>query len=588
MTQLLEANFLAAKLSAMSSWLVDRAATRRRIVIALFFVQTLAVTGYIMHFLWNSQPYLPSTMVEQVLEDNAARNFATRGFWKYGFLVDYSSSPKDEDHPFLYTHMPSGPTVLLGLLRKASAEILHTRAIYASFALLGCIFVFLFVLAATGIPEVALLSYVMFTLDYVGAIKFSDHYVHSLGDLTFFGTLYFYLRLQENWTRSRLFGFLGLLTASLLTSFLSCIPLALALIALHFIFFRHNSVGFRIFKAGLVTIAFWGTAHFVRNCLVVGTAVTFTDFFYTLTNRIAAWPPKEALNSFFADNNIVMWGVGKVQSYNFNGWLSGAFVDPWLDYQVAILISILALIALRLDWKSALRTAGILIVAFAAIYAWHVIFYAQGSNYTYPPTFRMFRVGLTAACLFLVLETFRQFTLFAQKEKAKFASVGPLGFWILTMAAVFALYPYQRHVRYQNKLLVREARNGYEPAIMDSYLRLGNLPAGEILTNVDALVVNFFTRNLTFGGCDRQGLEDLDVHRCPSSFVSENTKKTAQPKFIFLDHRFSPGYQTCGDECRVELSQKLREKYSVVDEQPGGWVLYEVSKKADLRRTQNP
>ncbi|MGE4132100.1 MAG: hypothetical protein AB7F86_10720 [Bdellovibrionales bacterium] len=569
-----EISFVAAQLRSLSDWITETTAIRHRIVWAIFGLYTCGVIGVHLHFLYHSQPFLPSIIVEQILEENGARNFVERGFWKNGFLVDYSSSPNDEDHPYLYTHMPSGPTVLLGALKKMGASILVSRTIYAMISVAGLIFLFSLIYQISGSLEIALLAYVMATLSWEGNLKFSDHYVHSFGYLAYFGSLYFFFKyLNGSQHKKYLWAYIAVLSLSFLTSFLSCIPLVVALIGIHFLCFHGNKASKKLLKIGLSVCAFWAIILFGRNCLVFGPSVAFKDFLYTLSNRIIAWPAKDDLVEFFAANKIVLWGVGKLQSEHLNNWLQSAILDPMKDNKIVFILIGLFLLSVKYRPPGLIRSIGALAVIFLATYAWHVIFYAQGTNYMFPPTFRMFAIGAYSAAFVLLAVMFSYILKLAKKGDANFGSTGLLATGLLIVCTSILVPNYVSAVHKERKKLWSMIAKKYEPGELDTYSRLANLPPGTILTNIDALVVNFFTKNLTFGGCTNDAIEQKDVRLCPSSFVGEFSKSNATPQFLFLDRLFVPGYQTCRDDCLTVLFDRVRSRYQVIDESPGRWIL---------------
>src|SRR5260370_41375029 len=59
---------------------------------------------------------------EQTNYFQVARNFNAYGFLNSAFLQDLSTSSNPADHPYVYTHEPSGPEVLIALLTRFVGE----------------------------------------------------------------------------------------------------------------------------------------------------------------------------------------------------------------------------------------------------------------------------------------------------------------------------------------------------------------------------------------------------------------------------------------------------------------------------------
>lgn len=556
---------------------------RKRISIVLTLAVILGAWSSTKRFVNKTQPFFPPLMVEQILEYTAAKNFAQRGFIKDWFLVDYSSSPKDEDHPYLYTHQPSGPAVLLGALVRNGVSLYHSRLLFAAITVIGGLFLFFLILQITKMPEVALLATILYSWDYDGTIKYSDHFVHAFTGLNYFGSLaffYFYLNRKSIWF---LAGFIFCLSVGFATTFLSCIPVMVALMALHYLAFHKSIESRTLFRVALGTCIFWGALLFTRNCIVLGPDVAFKDFAFTLGNRIFAWPTKEQMLAFFNEYQIVLWGVGNLESKNLNNWLLDALVVPIRSYWIPLTLIPILYFGTQIDARHVGKRICQIFIIFACTYAWHVIFYAQGSNYFHPPFFRMFQIAVASSAFFLVGSYFRQLGELATIDPARLKSNIRLVAAILLVAVVGSIDTYKSDVRRHKKIRKEARRANYDIHILKPFQELAQIPSGVILTNIDALVVNFFAKdNLVFGGCDLKAITELNPLRCPSSFNSMNTKITAKPDFILISMDFVPGYQTCVADCQVELISRMKRKYGVFKEEPMRWIMFKVTDEHSL------
>jgi len=150
------------------SWVVGGLALA--FYLALFLV-TLARFPYF-------SPY--ATVDEQLAYYEAARNFNKYGFLNSMLLQDMSSSSRPEHHPFIYSHMPPGPEIVVALLMRLFGEnFVAIRLIFAGVFVLGAFYFLRFtkiVLSAAGLVGS---GFAMFLVDPPAIMHAIDHPAYS-------------------------------------------------------------------------------------------------------------------------------------------------------------------------------------------------------------------------------------------------------------------------------------------------------------------------------------------------------------------------------------------------------------------------
>lgn len=561
-----------------ADWYAANESKVRAIRLKTVYVLAVIYLGYLGKvtsiYVTSTQPfYFPGAVAEQILEYAAAKNYAQRGFWKDGLLADYATSSLDQDHPHLYTHQPSGPAILLGVLLKSGLSLMQARLVFAGISILGIVAFFFLILRITKVPEVAFLSMGLFSYNMQAWIEWSDHFVHAFGNLSYFGTLLFYLMFVERPSALGKLGFLICSIIGLVTSINTSIPTFATILLIHFILHRQNGLSKRLVKTLFATSLALGALLFIRNCLVLGFDVSCKDVVYTVANRALGWPSKESMASFFDAHRIVLWGVGKVDGIGMTGWLTSAIFAPLKEFETLFVLLIIVCWMLQPQSDSFFKRFPLIVIIFIGTYAWHVVFFAQGTIYLVPTIHRMFRMGVIILSLDLLFRCLRGYVLLPVRQPQHFRQMSFIGLLCLMVSVQFFHQYIKIEVNHTGRAVKRLERR---MAPYRSFARLQALQKGTVFTNIDAVVTNFFTDNVVFGGCDDKALRNLDANTCPSSFVSSESKKTAQVRYLFLTHSFIPGYSTCRGECYSDLVRYLRRNHPVIMEE-SDWVVFEVT-----------
>jgi hypothetical protein len=563
-----------------------------------FFAAALvvALAGKIMYgFILANQPfYFYGSLPEQVLEYTAAKNFARSGFLKTYFLADYSSSPSAVDHPYIYTHMPSGPAVFLGFLFKLGARLLTARLVFAAISLLGCILFYLLVLEVTGAASTAALAIVLYSFNFSGFIEWSDHFTHSFYGPDFFGPLLFYFRFLRRQSKAELIGFVSFLALGLVTNYIAALPTVVSVVALHCFFNRESRYSQKLLALTFATIASVGAFHFLQNCLALGFKVAIRDVLYTLGNRIAGIPSKSSLTGLYIKNKIVLWGSDTIQGAALLEWLSSAFLTPLK--QPAALVSFFLIGCgfffgfIRFNPSDRFRPIRLLGVIFLAPYSWYLLFVSHGSIYSLPFIHRFFAIGLFLSASYLIylgaedLLGGRRHRSSMPAAATSFDRLGPIWLASVTIAFVTTVASNIRQTC-DVKLLYRYAKNWEAQSSPDfqTYKKISSLLPRDavVTTNLDGAIADFFAPNvLVFGGCQSSALLSLKTNLCPSTFLDEETRRSAKPGYLWVSYHYLPGYSDCHDDaCLNALVGRLKKSYDVLGSVKNMWVLFDLSEK---------
>ena len=570
---------------------------RRRISFISLALLALWVGKIMAGFMMSSQPFLVyGSFPEQVLEHTAAQNFVHRGFLRTAFLADYSTSPNELDHPYLYTHMPSGPAVALGALFKCGADLLQARFFFASLSLLGALLFFWLILEVTGVPEIALVLFIIYSFDYGGFIKWSDHFTHSFYGIDYFGPLLFYLRFLKKNSTANLIVFALCIALGALTNYIAALPALIAIAALHLIFHRDSRDSKKLMGYAFGAFGAILTLHLLQNALALGVKLTVKELLSTLGNRMLGWPPKTALANLYARHKIVLWGADRPPP-GWWRWLSTAFAHPvfktWAGWLMLLEACALILGIIEPKPSARFRPIGLASVIFLAPYSWYLVFVSHGSIYPLPFVHRFFSIGLLMTALYLlylgILDLWAHRpgpatakTAFYRNPLSRLAFL-TLGIGLFLTAANSRIKENSR--AYGMDILDRFTKH-WEIALIstpsiDQYERLGNLLSNQVLlTNMDGTITNFFApRALVFGGCRSDAFLLFNAANCPSTFLDEKTKEALRPDSVLISYKFIPGYQECTSAaCLDALLAKLKKSYVLRAQEKDAWVLFDIPK----------
>lgn len=540
----------------------------------IVLICTAAYLGFlnreVANFISQTDPFLSyGSTQEQILELTAARNFVQYGFLTNFFLADYSSSPRATDHPYLYTHQPSFPAVALGVLLKAGLSVKQSRFFFCVLSNLGYILLFLLIWQILKVPELALLGLIVFGTTYDATLQWVDHFVHSFGGLTFFGTLFFYFRYLEKRSRLSWAGFVVCLTLGFATNYITSIPCFVTILVLHFFFHRQSLESRRLVLSTWACMLTAAAALFGRNVLVLGPIPAIKDFLFTISNRVTGWPDKEAMASFFESNRIVLWGVWKVSSGSLADWFWTAFWGPIKNLNVLPFVALAVFLgyANRHDRFVTLKRCALLLVCFIGAYAWHIIFFAQGAIYPFPNIHRMFGLAYIVIAGFLLIKAWSLLSIKSNYDKAVTA--------VVTLATIGFVDRIKSDLRTEWRVFNRIKQAEFAMPPLRTFQRLGQFNQNTVASNMDSNILAFFTSSLVFGGCHKQSLADGTSKGCFSAFVDNKTREVAKPDIIVVSNLFVPGYVDCQEKCIEGQIQDLKKDHVLLLEEPGIWAVFE-------------
>src|SRR5437870_9535905 len=149
-------------------------------VLARSWVGGLALAFYLALFLVTLArfPYFSpyATVDEQLAYYEAARNFNKYGFLNSMLLQDMSSSSRPEHHPFIYSHMPPGPEIVVALLmRLFGGNVVAIRLIFSGVLVMDAFFFLRFTKIVLSASDLVGSGFAMLLVDPPAYVHDVDH-----------------------------------------------------------------------------------------------------------------------------------------------------------------------------------------------------------------------------------------------------------------------------------------------------------------------------------------------------------------------------------------------------------------------------
>jgi len=515
--------------------------------------------------LWS--PYTPA-VDEMVQLYQGGRNFAQRGFTVEWFLPDLSTSASPRYHPHLYNHQPPGPQLAIGMLIRVFGENYSLiRAVFATIFFMGLI-CYAYV-ARTIVQRYAVGGQLaLFVVAPLTILRLADHPVYSVFPLCAFFPLLAIHRYRESGRRMWLFA--AAAVVFLTANYLIYGPLIMTLV--------WWAGGTRLGLVPLrgrellllsVLVAAGVILHLLQTVFVVGLGMFVKEIWFTVANRATGIPTHEELRALYEGLGFVLFGGHQFSPTRFKHAVWLAFWFPGRFVVVAIFGG-LVFIALSSEvWR--LKSAGIhvsrefvqTVASVGKITAWIgsaiavplVMFPAYASDYGLYGTNEFLLAMLVALAVAIAVRFIRQAryprsTKLVLSALVIIAMVWLVGVQARAFAALAAAPP--------DWTVQSPEQEGF--AWVAEHLR------GEVvMTNVDPIVVGFFTRESAYGGCHRESLarNGADPRRCfVRSFRTNERAELPVPR-AFVWYAFGQAFCR-GDDCvtRAEIAEKYPTLFS--------------------------
>ena len=495
------------------SWVVGAVAIA--FYLALFLV-TLARFPYF-------SPY--ATVDEQLAYYEAARNFNKYGFLNSMLLQDMSSSSRPEHHPFIYSHMPPGPEIVVALLMRLFGEnFVAIRLIFAGIFVLGAFYFLRFtkiVLYAAGLVGS---GFAMFLVDPPAIMHAIDHPAYSPFPLLTFLPL---VALKSYYDHGRRLAFGAAVAAVFVASVYLVYPqllmalvswIALSLLGIIRVDRRHLLV-----FSGAVT--FGVLLHFFQNLLFLGPWIFLKELQFTLANRMFALPISDELRAMYQSIGVVHQGFYQFDVEALWGTICRALYiagSPGISWTLMLLVVLSLMLSLarasQFDRNEGVFTirrghGTAMLRYFGALAMWVVAtivlplltFPAYSVSYQPSAANRFFLAVLgTAGMAYLgrevvgVLRRLRPPSSVVWKDWRQTGLVC-LGI-VLLIGTLHLVYRVGKAYRAGARVVVKESTRD------DTAWQVANalqpLKGEIVMTNVYPTLVSFFTREATFGGCE--------------------------------------------------------------------------------------
>ncbi|MGC2520394.1 MAG: hypothetical protein WA373_14960 [Burkholderiales bacterium] len=551
--------------------------------------------------------FVPWSNVEEwTYSYTSAHNYLTYGFLNSGLLQDTSGSPFAADHPYLYTHMPAGPDLLMALILKFTHDnYFSLRLILAGFFVLGIWYYYRFaklILDRFDLPGAGFV--VVFAGPYAWH-NIIERSVYSLYPLLAFAP---YIAL-DHFYRSGKRRYLFLLAALV---FLSSIYIeyslltAVAVCWIGLYLTRLVKIERKHLFLVLGVIAFGIGLHLLQNFLFLGPETFFKDVIYSLGNRTVGFPSQEHLEAFYQSVGILHHGSKPVRPQVFiNQVISNLYTPLWRPCLVIAGLSVFLsatirayrpgriLLSLGPDAVELLRAMFFLpLWAAATIVAPIVLFpaYSQDVSLNWSrANYYYLAVAQYALAAFGLKQIYMASPLYL-KMRGKVAMiplwgsrsaqgtreprVGQLAKYVIWVGMVWLSLQLTWQVASstgQDYRIVLKANLGSNPN-----LELEDLKqfSGELYaTNVNTPVVGFFVNAPGFGVCDDETITpdgSVDTSNCQIAMMRRRDVYAQQaPRYFFLFDRekFTPGFaktEMISGSGYARLEQRLTANFAQV------------------------
>lgn len=516
---------------------------------------------------------------EQVIYYQTARNFVQYGFWSSGFLHDLSTSAEAAQHPYIYSHMPPGPDILIALLFKIFGERYGlVRIALAALFMAGMVCFLAFARLLLHAHGLSGYGYALLFVSPTMVFQTMDHPAYCLFPFFAFFPV---LALQRYYATAQRLPYALALLAVLAAS--------LYVVALHLVLFVSAWAMLGLLRlirfdrrdlAVFVGVAVAGVAiHLLQGMLVLGPTVFFQELGMALGNRVLGHPSVDEVSAFYRAHDLVLHGYRFDLLQNLMAWNTSlefpgraaviglaVLVVLWGMLRVGRYEPVTRVIFIPADGASSpVRAAAAL---FAGLGAWGLVaiitplllFPAYTGDYGLGGRGEfLLGIGAAAVLAYTVHELLA--------DPPRWASPGWPPLWIqraawgicglaLTVCLV-AVVSSQVHAA---KAALRAQLGPHPYAALPVLER--ELRGQVVMTNVYPVTVGFFTRAAVLGGCGPDALDAAgrpEPARCHAVFVKGFGRGAGVvPTHYVLFRKFrtftpSPCEESCVDGLEARL-----------------------------------
>ncbi len=552
-----------------------------RLILVLGILSAAFFLLYKSYFLQTKQIPLFGNAPEFFLELRSADRFAKCGFLHSLFLPDYNTTNNCDDAPVVYTHMPAGPSIVLGLLRVNNVSAAGTRIVFAIFSYLGVLAFAYFIYILFNSAAAAILASLYLISSFENFLLWSDHFVHSFYWLTLFGALIFATSKSD-----KKIAKVGLFFCTLLafaTNYFCAISIVISLLFIALIKRgKKDKINISITAlAGGIYLSF----HAIRNIIFLGYNAAWQDITATLTNRIWGYPSRAALKSFYAKNNIVLWGVEKSsKSTLIIQWISEFSIDNLILLMIFIVFFCKAVLTRN---KKTVIHLTIISTTILGIFSWYIFLNAMGKFYYLPYVFHTASALLMATAIACISDEINSaihwikantFTPTLPGALIGIALFVIIEFSFLANSPItdlknYASYFYMPSKKISEKILSKQETINVLLTAFDALSKIG---ADKVIwTNIDATIVRYYSPAIAIGSCTPQAFEQTNSEDCYGVFLSnegEARKLARTPNYFFISSELLHGTMTCGISCISAFAQKISTKLPLIASGTNWWL----------------
>jgi hypothetical protein len=571
----------------------------------------LLLLGLMLSYLWAVMRYpyyLPMDLVEEwAYGYTTSSNFLSYGFMNSGFLADSSNSSFPEDHPYVYTHMPPGPDIVLALILMATGNSYFALRIVLGLAfLVGIWFYYRFAQLILEKSAVVAPGIAVLLVGPIAWAQIMDRSVYVLYPLLGFAP---YVALAAYYRSSRVIYLILAVSVAFLSSVYVEYSLLAATVAGWILLYITKLI--RIERRHLFcivgAIVLGVMLHLLQNLLFLGPDIFFKDLLYTLGNRTIGIPGREALRDFYQAESIVHHGSASLDIGNVLFQVRTNLSAPFLA--MFVVVAFLGLILLS---KFRLFESGRLLIQFdknfrdtvrffASLAIWIALTivvpvmafpaYSQEVSPAWSGANRFYLAIGQTALLGLALKAILVQRGFSWQGKGRIVSlrlwrdsgradlpvalegVGRFLMWlVLVLATIVLAIGLASQFGREYARVIRSNVSANENILLENLRRFG----GELyLTNINTPIVGFFTRAPGFGVCDQESISpdgSISIGRCHVSFMRRANQYRAQtPRYFFFfgQDGFQPGFASKAmleGSGRIALRSRLETRFEKIHE----------------------
>jgi hypothetical protein len=533
-------------------------------------------------------PYSSSfgTVDEQLNYYQVAKNFNAYGFRATWFLHDLSTSPRPQEHPFVYNHMPPGPEIFTALLMHVVGERYEViRLVFALIFLAGLVYYAKFVrilLARVGLVGWGLAP-MLLTPWWV--MRTMDHPAFSPFPLLAF--LPMCLLDAHYHTGRRLPLYVAVLLAFIASIYLPYQNLfmlftvwvmfsALDVLTFHW---RHVALFLSAGALGIMT-------HLFQSVLLFGVHLTINETALALSNRMFGVPTYKDLMSYYRAIDLVHHGTHAFSVLRLAKAITGA-VDMTVGIAaVAFVVMAIAFAGIARGTATTVRgelfiprdaemmvvldrariVLGLAVAGAMTVALPMLMFPAYSADYGLSGMNEYFvLLPVLVGCVFVISLLIR----WRPREIRPDSFTPTVIAWFTVAIGVAAVVvpPAQMQAR----RLAAVSRQAVASNPHGSLLELQRRLEGKVvMTNVYPTTVGFFTREAAFGGCEKAVFREdggTAPAECHAVFVRGYGRTThVEPTHYVLFRELFTGFTLCLHECLDELYRHVARRHPIVYE----------------------